>query len=278
LLILLLCASGSTFGFFFKVRRAENPGDFKGRPEEQSMDDDALEHLIKAHGHDADSTLEAEDVPKSVSDPPVEDTVAAPPDRSSQKDRRYEMTSRVASHIKEPEADSYKYANASDGEKQKRSGKSTPPRDAEVFEGSKERARTGHDSTPLENDKVSATAPRPGEVSSDASGRPKRETGDSGSSAEKKSTSRDSTQSGDDRVKHVLLVEDNAINQRIVNRKLQAKGFRVTTANNGREAVDAVREAPKHPSEGAFDIVLMDQEMYANSNHVQTYLMLTMST
>ena len=62
---------------------------------------------------------------------------------------------------------------------------------------------------------------------------------------------------------HVLLVEDNVINQRIVYRKLGSKGFNVTTANNGQEAVDAVRKAPK-PSSGdkdAFDVVLMDQEM-----------------
>ncbi|TKA47351.1 hypothetical protein B0A55_11995 [Friedmanniomyces simplex] len=62
---------------------------------------------------------------------------------------------------------------------------------------------------------------------------------------------------------HVLLVEDNMINQRIVSRKLQAKGFRVTTANHGREAVDTVRHAPTDSSDdkGHFDIILMDQEM-----------------
>lgn len=62
---------------------------------------------------------------------------------------------------------------------------------------------------------------------------------------------------------HVLLVEDNAINQRIVHRKLTAKGFQVTIANNGREAVEAVQQAPKPSSgdPGAFDIILMDQEM-----------------
>lgn len=62
---------------------------------------------------------------------------------------------------------------------------------------------------------------------------------------------------------HVLLVEDNHINQKIVSRKLVAKGFIVTTANNGKEAVDKVQQAPKRSSgdEDAFDVVLMDQEM-----------------
>ena len=70
----------------------------------------------------------------------------------------------------------------------------------------------------------------------------------------------------DRRQSHVLLVEDNLINQRIVLRKLNAKGFRVTTANNGREAVDAVlsvvETAQAANEDGiAFDLVLMDQEM-----------------
>lgn len=62
---------------------------------------------------------------------------------------------------------------------------------------------------------------------------------------------------------HVLLVEDNHINQKIVSRKLVAKGFVVTTANNGQEAVDKIQEAPKRSSGdgNAFDVVLMDQEM-----------------
>ena len=62
---------------------------------------------------------------------------------------------------------------------------------------------------------------------------------------------------------HVLLVEDNIINQRILFRKLEGQGYNVTTANNGQEAVDGVRKAP-NPSSGdkaAFDIVLMDNEM-----------------
>lgn len=46
-------------------------------------------------------------------------------------------------------------------------------------------------------------------------------------------------------------------------RKLESHGFNVTTANNGREAVDAMLKAPKPSTrdKGAFNIVLMDQEM-----------------
>jgi CheY-like chemotaxis protein len=64
----------------------------------------------------------------------------------------------------------------------------------------------------------------------------------------------------------LLLVEDNVINQRILRRKLESKSFKVTTANNGREAVEAVHkvstsEGGASDSSELFDIILMDQEM-----------------
>lgn len=64
--------------------------------------------------------------------------------------------------------------------------------------------------------------------------------------------------------RHILLVEDNAINQRVVQRKLCNRGFRVSTANNGREAVEFVTTAFNKESEGqgeAVDMILMDLEM-----------------
>lgn len=56
--------------------------------------------------------------------------------------------------------------------------------------------------------------------------------------------------------KKVLFVEDNLINQKILKRKMELKGFNVVTANNGKEAVEAFKA-----SNGTFDVVLMDQEM-----------------
>lgn len=62
---------------------------------------------------------------------------------------------------------------------------------------------------------------------------------------------------------HILLVEDNIVNQRIVVRKLENEGYRVTAANNGKEAVETVESAPKSSisDQGAFDVCLMDMEM-----------------
>jgi signal transduction histidine kinase/CheY-like chemotaxis protein len=62
---------------------------------------------------------------------------------------------------------------------------------------------------------------------------------------------------------HVLLVEDNVINQRILYRKLESKGFNITTVNNGREAVLAAQQAASSSASPSsmFDCILMDQEM-----------------
>ncbi|KAF1851062.1 putative histidine kinase HHK12p [Cucurbitaria berberidis CBS 394.84] len=66
--------------------------------------------------------------------------------------------------------------------------------------------------------------------------------------------------------KSLLLVEDNLINQKVLRRQLQSRGFEVFIANNGQEAVDSVAERGKIASGNPnhsdhFDCILMDQEM-----------------
>jgi signal transduction histidine kinase/ActR/RegA family two-component response regulator len=53
---------------------------------------------------------------------------------------------------------------------------------------------------------------------------------------------------------HVLLAEDNKVNQRVAQRFLERLGHQVTVANDGREAVECWRQQP-------FDLVLMDVQM-----------------
>ncbi len=52
----------------------------------------------------------------------------------------------------------------------------------------------------------------------------------------------------------VLVVEDNAVNQRVVTRLLEKQGNSVRVAGNGREAVSAFEQEP-------FDLILMDVQM-----------------
>jgi len=64
--------------------------------------------------------------------------------------------------------------------------------------------------------------------------------------------------------KTILIVEDNIINQKVLRRQLQARGFEVFVASNGQEAVDIVEERGKIAQISSnrrnyFDCILMDQ-------------------
>ena len=62
---------------------------------------------------------------------------------------------------------------------------------------------------------------------------------------------------------HVLLVEDNEINQQVAMEILSGAGLKVTVANNGQEALNAVRAY-------AFDAVLMDVQMPVMDGYTAT--------
>ena len=54
--------------------------------------------------------------------------------------------------------------------------------------------------------------------------------------------------------RHVLVAEDNPVNQRVVKGLIEKKGHSVTLVNNGLEALEAVRSS-------RFDLILMDIQM-----------------
>jgi polar amino acid transport system substrate-binding protein len=59
---------------------------------------------------------------------------------------------------------------------------------------------------------------------------------------------------------HILVAEDNAINQRLIKRLLEKEGHRVTMASDGKDAVDAFTRNIKGGGT-PFDIILMDIQM-----------------
>lgn len=55
---------------------------------------------------------------------------------------------------------------------------------------------------------------------------------------------------------HILIVEDNHINQLVIQGLLRKRGYSTDTVNNGKQAVDQYCSAPQ-----AYDLILMDCEM-----------------
>ncbi len=53
---------------------------------------------------------------------------------------------------------------------------------------------------------------------------------------------------------NILLAEDNLVNQKLAINLLETRGYQVTLASNGKEAVEAYEK-------GAFDLILMDVQM-----------------
>ncbi|KAF2771663.1 hypothetical protein EJ03DRAFT_325315 [Teratosphaeria nubilosa] len=192
---------GSTFGFFFRVRKSEPPEDYDGRIEDDELGRVKLKNEVINLGNVSPDEMNEDFMPESVVNPPVEKTEEASPNPSGRGTVKFDKTAEVAADVKSPGIDQ--------------------------------------------------NAPRP-----DMSKRPIAR------------LDRQHTRA------RVLLVEDNIINQKIVHRKLESKGFKVTTANNGQEAVDTMKAVPKASSgdRAAFDIVLMDSEMPIMDGNTATRL------
>jgi len=66
--------------------------------------------------------------------------------------------------------------------------------------------------------------------------------------------------------KHILIVEDNIINQKVLANLLRPVGVEVTVANNGKEAVEII----KNDKNEKFDLVLMDINMPVMDGYAAT--------
>lgn len=70
---------------------------------------------------------------------------------------------------------------------------------------------------------------------------------------------------------HVLVVEDNAINQQIATKTIKKLGFEVSAAWNGREALDYLAAA-KHGQNRKPDIILMDVQVSTTFQPIRTLM------
>jgi signal transduction histidine kinase/DNA-binding response OmpR family regulator len=60
---------------------------------------------------------------------------------------------------------------------------------------------------------------------------------------------------------HILLVEDNLINQQIAVEVLEAEGAKISVANNGQEALDFLQQNLEPDRTAIVDVILMDLQM-----------------
>ncbi|MCP4700791.1 MAG: response regulator [Gammaproteobacteria bacterium] len=71
---------------------------------------------------------------------------------------------------------------------------------------------------------------------------------------------------------HILLAEDNLMNQQLATEILQQAGLRVTVAGNGKETLAKLAELAGLAENGAFDAVLMDIQMPVMDGYEATRL------
>lgn len=235
---------GSTFAFFFKVRRSDGSSE-DGRPPFQSRSSSetstsanraetptprqrpgysransnlqSIKERLNEHS-DTKSTAtnsghDPADLEPSINNPPTEYRPEAHPEPN--RDNRYDETEKLTRNIK---------------------------RETPALEQTLPNLKRG------ETDRQEASA---GEVSRSQSDQ----------RSETKQT--------------LLLVEDNLINQKVLRRQLQSRGFEVFTANNGQEAIDAVAQRGLILSDNPhdrnyFDCILMDQEMPIKDGNTAT--------
>lgn len=239
--------SGSTFGFFFKVRQSDGTSQ-DGRPPFSSRNasessvqqysqtqrpsysranstlhnikerlNDELMQRPKPHTLTSHDGIDPDEIDNSLQNPPTEYRQDAHP--SPNEDERTRETQKAAAQVLAKEA-----------------SESNPSRDRVT------------DFEQGESQRQADTA---------------------------ENLSKSQVNDGDHTRPTLLLVEDNLINQKVLRRQLQARGFEVYVANNGQDAVNAVEARWKSAQANSgqrnyFDCILMDQEMPIKDGNAAT--------
>ncbi|KAF2630276.1 two component histidine kinase 1 [Macroventuria anomochaeta] len=253
---------GSTFGFFFKVRRSDGSSSEEGRPPFSSR-----------------SNSENPSTPNQRAQTPRPGCGRVNSNLQDIKERTNELGRKeIKLEARESESESKSKKSDTNNNRKRQglepltshSGVDTdnvdpslknPPTEyfSEAHPEAKEDDR--YQNTESVANQVSPTLERhDGRVPYFESGESVRQE----AAADKAHKAQSSRRSEDKRT--LLLVEDNLINQKVLRRQLQSRGFEVFVANNGQEAVDAVFERGKTAAKDQhnlnyFDCILMDQEM-----------------
>ena len=236
---------GSTFGFFFKVRRATGGTD-EGRPPGQSRSNSETSNSSSRPG-------------ESASRPSRPGMSRANSNLSSIKERNNER----------PEAKSLASHHGVDTNEIEPSLENPPVEERpEAHPESNEDAR--YKETEKATEEIKTVKPNVERRLPDLR---RGETSRQEEDALEVTRSQSDKRSEDTHT--LLLVEDNLINQKVLRRQLQSLGFQVFTANNGQEAIDAVAERGQRADNGPddrnyFDCILMDQEMPIKDGNAAT--------
>lgn len=261
---------GATFGFFFRVRRS-------GPPQEDAKYEEEKERHASVRGQIRMGGLDsAEESLSSNPDESRKPRSREQLERAQSSEQRTAQTENLDHDIKKSRnADAIPQDDTAQGSKGKQHNESEKERKAEKQTGDGSQiANTGESIDPTAKSRgpsnVTNKAPpdggdkdsNKGEESTEAKRKAAREIQREMPIRKRKDMAEPP---------HVLLVEDNHINNKLVSRKLASKGFTISTAKNGREAVDFVVASftdPANAGEGEegknqheINIVLMDQEM-----------------
>jgi len=199
---------GSTFGFFFKVRRTDRPQEHVESEDATATNTKGLQmRFLEESEYITDEPINESDVSKDLKEPPL--AHISDVGDSASGDSQYEETAEIAKQVDSEPADEYQINQ-----------RPAVPEKMKSYQKFRTKSDSGSPAERTDADEQRAQQPT------------------------------------------VLLVEDNIINQRILRRKLETKGFTVTTANNGKEAVDAVNESYREDASNTqYACILMDQEM-----------------
>ncbi|KAI5236347.1 hypothetical protein E4T43_08679 [Aureobasidium subglaciale] len=243
---------GSTFGFFFRVRRGGEPEDSdKLGPKE-------LSRKLEQSGHVDKIKVDEDKMPEDLSNVSGKSTGTNSEDPP--KDR-WQHTADMADQMSQKHKDS----NAPRDQDEKSStraeddvGQRRQNRPANAGRSS-HRPDASFEKTEPANPKDEDRKDDNQEFSHNKTGPKGEDFAKRDKEEAKKPVDQVSNPQSDSRPT-ILFVEDNLINQKLVKKKIEAKGFQVTTADNGKEALDLIT-ARSSEHKPPFDCILMDQEM-----------------